>query len=247
MDKTPYKRVADTHDQFDRLDRLHDADDARQHAKDTSLGTARNHARWRWFRVETAVAGPAQMRSKDGALAVEAKDGTVDVRLLQEDADIVGEIAGGKVVGSVNHDIIGSNDGFRVFRCEKAVVKVNLHVGVDLFDGVARAVNFFTADIARAVEDLALEVGEVNGVEIDKPDASDTRRRQIHGDRGAETARSDAEDAGGLEPLLSLEGYLGHDEVARITGDLVIAQFHGGGAGWIQDALAHNQDGYGYP
>jgi len=46
------------------------------------------------------------MRGKDGALTVEAEDRAIDVRLLEEDADVVRTIACGKIIRAVDDDVI---------------------------------------------------------------------------------------------------------------------------------------------
>ena len=208
------QRIADAYDQLDRLDGLHDTDDAREYPEDASLGTAWNHAWWRRFRIEAAVAGTAEMRSEHGALTVEPENGAIDIRLLLEDTDIVGEIAGRKIIRPINHDVVRGDDFSRVLGSEEAVMKVDLHVGVDRLNGVFRAVDFLAADIAGAVQDLALEVREIDGIEINEANPADAGGGKVESDRGAESARSYTENAGRLDPFLPLEGDLGHDEVA---------------------------------
>ena len=55
------------------------------------------------------------------------------------------------------------------------------------------------ADVRGAVEDLALEVGEIHRVEIHDAELADAGGGEIHGDGRAEPARADAQDAGGSE------------------------------------------------
>ncbi len=106
MDEAPNERFANADDQLDRLDGLHDADDAGQHTKHAAFGAARNHARRRGFRIQATVARPLKMRGKDGGLALKTEDGTVDIRLLQEHADIVGEVAGREIVRAIDDDVV---------------------------------------------------------------------------------------------------------------------------------------------
>ena len=167
VDEASDQRITNADDQFDRFDRLHHADDTRQHTEDSSLGAARDHARWRGFGIEAAVAGASEMRSEDSALTIEPEDGSVDVRLFLEDADVVGEVAGREIIRSIDHDVIGRHDGGRILRGEEGVMQVNLHVGVDLLDGVSGTVYLLTTHIARAMQDLALEIREIDRVEID--------------------------------------------------------------------------------
>ena len=55
-----------------------------------------------------------------------------------------------------------------------------------------------------AVQDLALQVAEVDGVEVDDADGADAGRGQVHRHRRAEPAGADAQHLGGLQLLLPL-------------------------------------------
>ncbi len=233
--------ITDSDDQLNRLDCLHHADDTGEHPEDTSFGAARDHAWRRWLGIETAVAGTAEMRGEDRTLSVKAEDGAVDIGLLLEDADVIGEVAGREIIRAVDDDVVGGNDLGGVFGGEEAVVEIDLHVRVDRLDRILGTVDLLAAHVGRAVKDLALEVGEINRVEVNQPDAADAGGSEIEGDRGAEATRTDAEYGGGLELLLTFEGDLRHDEMSRVARDLVVAQFDALGAGRIQDAFAHEK------
>ena len=77
-----------------------------------------------------------------------------------------------------------------------------------------------------AVDDLALEIGEIDRVEIDDADFADAGGGEVHGDGGAEAARADADDAGGANFLLARQADFGQDQMARVTADFVIVQLH---------------------
>jgi len=93
------------------------------------------------------------------------------------------------------------------------------------------------------VEDLALEIGEIDGIAIHQPHASDARGGEVKGDGRAEAAGADAEHAGSLEPFLSFERHFGHDEMARIARDFVVAEFNALEAARIDDAGGHGKRG----
>ncbi len=67
------------------------------------------------------------------------------------------------------------------------------------------------------MEDLAVEVGEVNGIGIDESDFSDASGGEVDGGGGAETAGSDDEDGGVFEAELSLRSDFGNDEVTGVA------------------------------
>ena len=77
-----------------------------------------------------------------------------------------------------------------------------------------------------AVEDLALEVGEVHGVEIHDAELADAGGGEIHGDGRAEPARADAQHAGGANFLLARQPDFGQNQVPRVAADFVAVQFH---------------------
>ena len=74
------------------------------------------------------------------------------------------------------------------------------------------------------MDDLPLEVGGVDDVEVDQAEVPDPGRGQVHGVGGAEAAGADEQDAGVLEPLLPVHGHVGDDQVAGVAGDLVPRQ-----------------------
>ena len=166
------------------------------------------------------------MGRKDRALSVEAEDGAVDVWLFLKDTDIVRKITGRKIIGTIDDDVIGSDDLFSILRGEETIVEIDLNIGVDVLDGIPRTVDFFAADIGGSMENLALKVRKIDGVKIHKSDSADARGCQIQGNGGAEAAGADAEDAGSLEPLLALQCDFGHDEMTGVTGDLIVAEFN---------------------
>jgi hypothetical protein len=68
-----------------------------------------------------------------------------------------------------------------------------------------------------AVDDLALEIGFVDAIEIDDAEATNSSRGEIGEKRGTESACPDSENAGGLKLALTLYRDLGHDEMAGVA------------------------------
>ena len=61
------------------------------------------------------------------------------------------------------------------------------------------------ANVLGAVDDLALEVGQFDGVEIHDAEPADARSGEVHRDGRAEPARTDAQHVGGANFLLPRE------------------------------------------
>jgi len=78
------------------------------------------------------------------------------------------------------------------------------------------------------VDDLALQVGLVDGVELDDAQRAHARGREVHQDRGTETTRADREHLGVLEPLLPVHPDVGDDQVAAVAADLFDREVGGG-------------------
>ena len=123
------------------------------------------------------------MWGKNGALTVEAKNRAVDIRLLQENADVVAQVARGKIIRAIDDDIVGLDDLAGILGLEEGVVEIDLHIGVDLFDAIAGAVELLAADIFRSVQNLALQVRVVDDIEIHEPERANARCCEIEGNR----------------------------------------------------------------
>ena len=70
------------------------------------------------------------------------------------------------------------------------------------------------------MNDLALQVADVDHVEVDESDGPDARGREIHRRRRAQPACADAEHARGLQPLLAFYADLGQHQVAAVALEL---------------------------
>ena len=169
------QRHADADDQLDGLNGLHHADHARQHAQYAALRARRHHARRRRFGEHASVTWAAQMRREHRRLTLEAEDRPVDVRLLLEDAHVVGQVARGEIIRAVDDDVVRFGDLPGVLAGEQRVVQIDLHVGIDRADAVAGGLDLLAAHILGAVQNLALEVRIIDHVEIHQPQPPDTQ------------------------------------------------------------------------
>ena len=76
------------------------------------------------------------------------------------------------------------------------------------------------------MRDLALQIGQADGIEIDDAEGADARRRQIEDHRAAQPARSDHQHARRLEARLARAAHLAQHDVAGVTLKLRIAEIH---------------------
>jgi hypothetical protein len=100
---------------------------------------------------------------------------------------------------------------------------VHHHVdqGVRLGDGLLGGDRLGPPDVTLAVDDLALEVGLVDLVELGDPEGAHARCREVEQRRAAETAGADDQHLRVLEPLLARHPHVGDDQVPAVAAYLV--------------------------
>ncbi len=86
------------------------------------------------------------------------------------------------------------------------------------------------------MDDLALQVGIVDDIIINKPDAPHTRGGEIQRHRGAQPAGADDQDGGGFQPALTVHAHLRDEQVARVAHNFFVSEFRQHGLG-----LAHRR------
>ncbi len=87
--------------------------------------------------------------------------------------------------------------------------------------------SFGSPDGGVAVEKLALEVGEIDGIGIDQAEAADARRGEVEGGGRAQAAGADEEDGGVLQAELSGLANSRDEDVAGVAGFFFRAEHRG--------------------
>ena len=127
----------------------------------------------------------------------------MDDRDLVPHGGVVQQVAGGEVVGAVDHQFpVLAQDPVDVLGGQPLLVGDDLDVGVQLLDRPARRLRLGVAELGGGVQYLALEVGRIDPVVVDDPNPADAGRREIERGRRAEPTRADQEDARLEQPLL---------------------------------------------
>ena len=118
----------------------------------------------------------------------------------------------------------------------------DLRVLIQAIEHLLGGVDLELADGGLRVDDLALQVGLVDDVEVDETDGPDAGGGEIEGERCSEAAGSNAENLCGFELLLAFHADLREDEVARVARDLLIREFGeiGFGEFWNQCVCRHD-------
>ena len=117
-----------------------------------------------------------------------------------------------------------SKSALRVLAVEHLVVLHDADVGVESLDGDARGLRLGHADAVAGVDDLALQVGVVDDVEVDEPDGAHTGRGEVQRHGAAQPTGADDQHLGVEELGLALLPDLRDEEVAVVTPLLVGAE-----------------------
>ena len=102
----------------------------------------------------------------------------------------------------------------------------DVDLGVDFGERRARALGLWLADPRGRVDDLALQVREIDAVEIDDAQGADTGGGEVHQHRRAEAPRADHQHLGVDQPRLPDAADLGQDDVARVALQLGFGEIH---------------------
>ena len=141
---------------------------------------------------------------------------------FEQHAGVVDQIAGGEVVGPVHHDVVVLQNVERILAGQRHLVPVDADVRIDVEHRLSRRIELLAAHVLGAVDDLPLQIGVIDDVEVHQSDAADARRRQVHAEGRAQTAGSDQQHLSRLELQLPLHAHFGHDQVAAVTLDLLV-------------------------
>ena len=98
--------------------------------------------------------------------------------------------------------------------------------GIDAVDRFFRRFGFGTPHIGSAMDDLPLQIGEIDFIEIEHAEFADAGGCQIHRDRRTQPAGADAKDAGGTNLLLAGHADFRQDAVSGVAANLFVIQFH---------------------
>ena len=96
-----------------------------------------------------------------------------------------------------------------------------MHVRVQRVQRSLADASFDAADVRRAVEDLALQVAQVDDVEVDDADRADAGGGEIHRRRRPEAAGADAQHLRGLQRALPVHADFRQDQVPAVAPDFV--------------------------
>ena len=214
----------------DHLERHERTQHARERAQDSRFGAGRNSAGRRRLREKAAVGRvghavlAALMRANGGERAVENTQRSGDERLSRKKAGVGHEIAGREIVGAIGDDVVAADDAERIPRGEPRRVRLDRNVGIETLDCRRCAVHLELADLRRAMDDLALQIRQRDGIVVDDADRAHAGGGQVHERRRTEPACTDHQHARLLERRLPGPADLAHHDVTGITFELFGAE-----------------------
>src|SRR5207302_8613803 len=122
-------------------------------------------------------------------------------QLTAEHASIVYEISRWEVIGAIDDDVEVAEDSHGVVAAEASIKSANLDKWVHRFDLVSGRVKLRASYIGGGVNDLALQVREVDDIEVDKTERAHARGGEIQRERRAHASGANAEHTGGRQLL----------------------------------------------
>jgi hypothetical protein len=131
-------------------------------------------------------------------------------------------MARGEVVAAVEHDV-GQRDFLFQARPGKAFAECDdMAFGIDLAQRAFARRGLFHADRIGAVQDLALQVGQVDRVAIGQHQGADAGRGQVEGRRRTQAAGADHQRARIDDVLLAFDADLRQQDVAAVAQQLLV-------------------------
>ena len=164
----------------------------------------------RRFGIKAAIAGAALGR-EDAGLALEAEDRAVDVGLAGEHTSVIDQIARGKVVGAVDDEVEVAEDVSALSLVRRVSNLRTSTLGLIAAMRSRGGVELLAADIVGAVDNLALQIGEIDNIEIDDARVCPRRPRPDRAPAASPGRRRRCTAPRLLQLELPLHANFGHD------------------------------------
>ena len=155
----------------ERLAGLQISNRARDRPEDAGLAAARDLSGIRRFLEQASDAcGMAGNHRHD--LAAHAEHAAIDERRRGRDRNIIDEKLRGRAVGAIDHEIEALDDLASVVGIERDGELLDCQPGIDIVQMTRGGFDLGMADIGAGIDDLAMEIGYLDRVGIDQPEAA---------------------------------------------------------------------------
>ncbi len=197
--QTADQRLAESGQQLERLQRLQAADHAHQRTDHARL--AAGQLGLAAMPVQAVIAGAGfQPRIEHGELSLETNRRTADQRLSGLHAGCIDRLADGEIVRAVEHQIDLGNHCIQRVGIQPAAIRNQAHMRVQCFQPGHGGVDLVQAKRWCVVNDLTLQVGQVQRVEVGQMQFANPCSREIQRYRRAEPTETDNQRPALLEP-----------------------------------------------
>ena len=173
-----HERIAQLEQHLDRLGRLQQAHHAGHDAEDARDGAARRQLGRRRGRIQAAVARALEGH-EDGQLAFEAEHRRMHDGDCRANGRVVERVARLERVRAVDDDVVAGDQPIDVVVGQHLLVGDDLDLGIERLDRHRGRLGLLHADSIFGVDDLALQVGEVDDVEVDDAQGANAGGRQV--------------------------------------------------------------------
>src|SRR2546423_381252 len=120
--------------------------------------------------------------------------------------------------------MVAARDLECVARREAGLVKLEVDVRIDILQPCARGLQLRAANCARPVQNLALQIGKIDVVVINKANCAKSGRREVQRDRRAQSTGADQQHTRRFQTALSILAYLGQEKVPAVPHPLGAAK-----------------------
>jgi len=153
----------------------------------------------------------------DTDLTVETDRGTGNQRLLVMHAGAVDGVAGGEIVGAVEHDIDRRDQRVERFARQPLLQRDDLDLGIDGVQRLPAGLRLGHADAGLGMENLPLQIGEIDGVVIDQSHLADPGRSQVECRRRPQAASPDHQRMAGQNARLAFDAERIEEDMAAVA------------------------------
>ncbi|MNQ75707.1 hypothetical protein D3C85_905110 [compost metagenome] len=157
-------------------------------------------------------------------LAFQANRRTGHQRLASGHAGGVHRAAGGEVVAAVDHHVDRRHRGGQAVGVQRLAQRLQRDMRVERGETRHGRIDLGLADAGRVVDHLALQVGQIDRIEVGQLQLADPGRGQVQRHRRAETTEADDQHAALLEPQLAVDVDLGQEDLPAVAQQFVVTQ-----------------------
>jgi hypothetical protein len=221
-EQSPDHCIARAGEHFDRLRRLHranDTDERREHAHRRAALFLGQVAIGKQTRVARRIVAPCVVHAQ---LSIELNGSAGNERFAMSNACAIDLVPRGETIAAIDHHIRRSNGVKQRLSGQANRQSFNANLWVDCVHALRRRIDFLRTNGGHVVCDLALQISEINHIIIGNGDCANARAREIKRHRRAEAARADDERARGKQTRLPVDADFVEQDVARIAKQLLV-------------------------